>query len=570
MCAWNACPMEPTWLDHLKLLAAAETVRRSAIGQAGLDDLLARGLLQKDERPRQVGLEGHYDDLQETHRQIVEAKGCVDRLQRQLAPKSRLASLFPSRSASAGPRPDNPDVLQLVAYLELLRIQVRGVKAPEDVLTHLDRIQDYLQVAGRECLDRLAATDREIDQTQKEAPPSTQVEGLGYFRLTHTGEAALPEAPIIELLATSLQTAFSPSLRGGSFPHFKEDPSALLTLLMDRMAGGDRPSTVVGEYEGLLAAFERIPAFADLHPLRAKIGFLVRLLRTYREEPKRAYLWCNRERLGAVTLRMRYLLPTTVATSGWHLPYTADVFLAGGVSGDEEEADQRIRLFEAVHRLQTELLQDARIRDGQFFRLALVLAHAARVRTFSPGILLDRFILQALEAVMHAAQSAPYNLGDRGTTLIFGTHLAHAGGFAKERLQGPTEAFAAIHARFRGENTPAQVSFQVLLHIFATLDRLDRLGAPLSLDSYAGLFDRIRKRLRHHKAASRVFSKAQIKAGDEAALVSNLCAQVCFQDLPLPASNVYHPDAGLAGLYEERSPGRPPLLGSPFGTLMLA
>lgn len=559
----------PTSLQHLKLLAAAETVRLEAIGNEGLADLVARGLIQKDERPKQASLESRYEALQETHRQIVEAKGCAERLQRRMAPRSRLAGLFP-RGAPAGPGPDDPDAVQLLAQLEILKIQVRGVSTSQDVLPRLDRIHDYLQVEGRECLDRLAATDREIDQAQKEAPPGTQVEGLGYFRLTPTGEAALPEAPVIELLDTSLQTAFGPSHRGDSFPHFKEDPSALLALLMDRMAGGERPSTVMGEYEGLLAAFERIPAFAELSPLRAKIGFLVRLLRTYREEPKRAYLWCNRDRLAAAAQRMHSLLPLTVASSGWHLPYTADVFLAdGGVSGDEEQADQRIRLFEAVHRIQTELLQDARIRDGQFFRLALVLAHAARVRNFSPGILLDRFIRQALEAVMEAAQCAPYNLGDRGTTLIFGTHLAHAAGFAKARLQGPIKAFAAIHARFRDGNAPTQVSFQVLLHIFATLDRLDRLGAPLSLDDYAGLFDRIRKRLRHHKAASRVFSTAQIKAGDEAALASNLCAQVCFRDLPLHAAAAYHPDAGLAGLYEERSPGRPPLLGSPFGTLLL-
>jgi hypothetical protein len=557
-----------TWLDCLKTLAASETLPLEAIGRAGLEELLARGLIQRDERPLQVSLEGRYEALQETHRQIVEAKGCADRLQRQMAPKSRLAGLLPL-GAPAGPGPDDPDALQLVGLLEVLKIQVRGVRASKDVLPNLERIQDYLQVEGRDCLDRLAATDREIDQAQKQIPPGTQVEGEGFFRLTPAGEAALPEAPVMELLEASLQTAFGPA-RGGSFAHFKEDPSGLLTLLMDRMTAGDRPSTVVSEYEGLLEAFDRIPAFADLHPLRAKIGFLVRLLRAFREEPKRAYLWCNRERLGAVTHRMRSALPNTVAATGWRLPYTADLFLVdGGRSGDEDQAEQRIRLFEAVHRLQTELLQDLRIRDGQFFRLALVLAHAARVRNFSPGILMDRFVRQALEAVMEAAKTAPYDLGDRGTTLIFGTHLAHAAGFSKARLQGPIEAFAAIHARFRDGDVAHRISPQVLLHIFATLHRLDRLGASLPLEDYAGLFDRIRKRLRHHKAASRVFSPAQIKAGDEAALASNLCAQVCFRGLALPAPAQYHADAGLAGLYEERSPGRPPLLGSLFGTLML-
>ncbi|GLH73720.1 hypothetical protein GETHLI_22220 [Geothrix limicola] len=559
----------PTWLDHLKLLAAAESVPPEAISREALDHLVAQGLILKDERPKQASLESRYAALQETHRQIVEAKGCVDRLQRRLAPKSRLAGLFPI-GAPAGPKADDPDAVQLLSHLEVLRLQIRGVSASGDVVPHLDRILDYLVVEGRDCLDRLADTDREIDQAQKEILPGTQVEGLGYFRLTPAGEAALPEAPVMALLEGALQAAFGTGARGPSFPHFKEDPSALLTLLMSRMAAGDRPSSVVGEYEDLLTAFDRIPAFADLQPLRAKIGVLVRLLRAFREDPKKAYLWCNRDRLAAAAQRMRALLPPTVAASGWHLPYTADVFLVdGGVSGDETQAEHRIRLFEAVQRIQTEVLAEARVRDGQSFRLALVLAHAARVRNFSPGILMDRFVRQALDTVLEAARCAPYDLGDRGTTLLFGTHLAHAAGYSKTRLQGPLDAFAAIHARFRDEPASSRLSVQVLLHIFATLDRLERLGAPLPLEAYAGLFDRVRKHLHHHKAASRAFGTAQIKAGDEAALVSNLCAQVCFHGLALPEKNSYHPDAGLAGLYEDRIPGRPPLLGSPFGTLLL-
>jgi len=564
--------MDPSspWLDHLKLLAASETLPGDALDPTHLQDLQERGLIQRDERPKQASLESRYEALQEIHRQIVEAKGCADRLQRQLVPKSRLVSFLPMLGASASPRPDDPDAQQLFAYLDHLKISVRGVQAPSDVVAHLDRILDYLHVEGRECLDRLAATDREIDQTKKEALPGTQVEGQGFFRLTATGEAALPEAPILELLELSLHTAFAHNLRGTSYPHFKEDPSALVSFLVDRLAAGEPPSTVVGEYEALQEAFERLPAFADLYPLRAKIGFLVRLLRAHREEPKLAFLWCNRERLAAASHRMSTLMPISVAASGWHLPYTADVFLAdGGIHDDETQAEQRISLIEAVHRVQAELLQESRIRDGQFFRLAVVLAHAARVRNFTPGILMDRFVRQAVETVIEASRVAPYDLGDRGTMLIFGTHLAHAAGYAKGKLQGPLDAFDAIQARFRSGDTGPRISVQVLLHIFATLDRLERLGAPLSLEAYAGLFDRVRKRLLHHKGTARAFSSAQIKAGDEAALASNLCAQVCFRGLTLPPKAQHHPDAGLAGLYEDRTPGRPPLLGSPFGTLLL-
>jgi hypothetical protein len=561
----------PTWLDCLQTLAAAETVRLEAIGREALDDLLARGLIQKDERPKQASLESRYEALQETHRQILEARGCAERLQRRMAPRSRFAGLL-GVGIPPPPGPEDPDVVRLLELLELLKIQVRGVKDLEQIPARLDRIQDYIQVEGRDCLDRLADTDREIDVLQKQAPPGTHVEPGGFFTLTPAGEAALPEAPVIEAFEAALQTAFGPlTHRSASSSHFREDPASLLVYLLEGMALGGRPSTLVSEYENLLAAYDRVAYFSDLRSLRAKISFLVRLLRAARDEPKRAYLWCNRERLNALVTRMRALVPSSVAASGWHLPYAADLFLAdGGLSGDEGQAEGRTYLFEAIHRVQTELLMDTRIADGQFVRLVLTLTHAARVRNFTPGILMERFVRQAYETVIEAAQEAPYQLGDRGTRLIFGTHLAHAAGFAKPRLRGVLDSFRVLHERLQGEGHGTALPVQAQLHAFATLDRLERLGAPVPLEAYAGLVARLRKRLRHHKVVVRAFRTEQALAEDEAALIANLAARVCFQGLSLPEGARRHPDVGMAGLYEGREAGLPPALGSPFGTLMLS
>jgi len=570
----------PTPLDCLKLLAAVESVRLEILGAEGLRELLAQGLIQKDERPKQASLESRYEALQETHRAFLEARGHADSLQRRGAPRSRLAGLLPM-GGTPPPGPEDADAQKLFALLERLKLQVRGVKEAGDIPKHLERIQEYLQVEGRECLDRLAETDREIDLLQKQAPPGTLVEPEGYFTLTPAGEAALPEAPVVEAFETALQGAFGPlSSRSASASHFREDPASLLAFLLEGMARDLRPSALVGEYDRLLEAFERIAPFSDIRTLRAKIGFLLRLLRAAREEPKRAYYWCHRERLQALLNRMRALVPSSVAATGWHLPYAADLFLVdGGLITEEDQADLRSRLFEAVHRIQSELLQDTRIADGQFVRLTLTLAQAARVRNFSPGILMDRFIRQAFEAVMEAAQAAPYDLGDRGTRLLFGAHLAHAAGYTKARLQAPLEAFAALRAHLQGEDqgeadlghgAPLHpVPPQSLLHAFATLDRLERLGLPMPLESYGGLLARLRKRLNHHKVVSRAFRTERALAGDEAALASNLAARAAFQALALPADAKFHPDVGLAGLYEGREPGLPPLLGSPFGTLML-
>ena len=563
--------MSSTWLDNLKLLAAEESVRLEALGPEGLEEMLAQGLILKEERPKQVSLESRYESLQETHRTLLEARGCADRLQRRMAPRSRLAGLL---SVGTPPRPgaEDPDVVQLLDLLEGLKIQVRGVRSLEDVPNQLDRIQEYLQVEGRECLDRLANTDREIDALHRQAPPGTLVEPEGYYTLTPAGEAALPEAPILEAFEAALQTAFGPlSNRSASISHFREDPASLLIFLMERIARGDRPSALLSEYDNLLDAYERIATFADLRALRAKIGFLVRILRAAREEPKRAYLWCNRERLTTLLAQIRPLMPASVIASGWHLPYAADLLLVdGGLHGDDALTEQRIRLFEAVHRIQSELMQDTRIADGQFVRLGLTLTHAARTRNFTPGILMDRFIRQAFETVMEAAHAAPYDLGDRGTRLIFGAHLAHAAGFTRTKLQPQLEALAALQARIQDKGQAKPISAQALLHAFSALDRLERLGVPLALDTYLSTLARLRKRLNHHKVVSRAFRTEQALAGDEAALASNLCAQVCFHGLTLPGGARFHPDAGMAGLYEPREPGLAPLIGSPFGTLMLS
>jgi hypothetical protein len=106
--------------------------------------------------------------------------------------------------------------------------------------------------------------------------------------------------------------------------------------------------------------------------------------------------------------------------------------------------------------------------------------------------------------------------------------------------------------------------------VFATLHRLERLGTPVAVVEYEALFRRIRKRVRHHKATARIFGSAQTRSGDEAALTSNLCALTCFQGLEWPLTSPFQGDVGMAGLYELHQPGHAPLLGSAFGTLMLA
>lgn len=557
--------------DLLLKIAGSEAIQLEPAQEAQLQDLIQEGLVGQLDNPRQMDLEARYNTLQETHQLFLEVKACLDRLQRRLAPKSRLAEFFPTGGAPR-PSPEDPDVARIFELLQALGIQVREVDRAEQVPDRIGRIKDRIQVDSRDCLDRLASTDRELDALQKNTPPGTLIDQRGHFALTEAGERTLPEAQAMEELESAFHAVAGPRKHKiAEYSHFREDPANLLAFVMEGQTRGAKASAVVADFEALSDAFERQVPFSEIPSVRTKNAFLIRLIRAYREDPKRPYLWCNRERLLGLMAQMRALIPATVMASGWGFPYAVDLFIVNHGPGDpsEQEPDRR-RLFEAIQARLATHLQDVRIGDGQFTRLALALMHGARVRNFSPSILLDRFVKVVLEAASEGSAVAPHDLGDRGAKLIFGFHLAQAAGFSKDRIGAWTGRFAELEGAFAEEGRNRRTPAQVVLHALVSLDRLDRAGHPVTPRAYADTFLRIRRRLIHHTGIARAFGTEHASADDQVFLAANLAAHTCFagHSGALPGRRV--PDVGLAGLYEPQDQASAPLLGQPFGTLMLS
>lgn len=557
--------------DLLLQIAGHESVQLEPGQESQLAELIEAGHLLRIENSRHQSLEARYNTLQETHQFYLEAKACVDRLQRRVAPRSRLAGFFPTGGGSKL-APDDPDVIRIFELLGTLGLQVRDVEHPEQVPERIDRIKDRLQVDGRDCLDRLASTDREIDALQKSTPPGTLIDQLGHFALTESGEQTLPEAQSMEELESAFHAVAGPRKHKiTDYAHFRDDPANLLAFVMESQGRGEKASAVVAEFEALSDAFERQVPFAEIASVRIKNAFLIRLIRAYRETPKRPYLWCNRERLQGLMSKMRGLIPHSVVASGWHLPYAADLFIASPGSGDPADQElERIHLFEAIQASLSTHFQEIRIGDGQFTRLALALMHSARVRNFSPSILLDRFVKVAMEAAYEGSIIAPRDLGDRGTKLLFGFHLAHAANFAKDRIAAWSGRYSEIETAFEVEGRNRQFPAQITLHALVALDRLERAGHPLNTQDYAETILRIQRKLHHHKGIARAFGTEQALADDQAFLAANLTAHTVFGSHQEAAQPKRQPDVGLAGLYEPQDQLSAPLLGQPFGTLILA
>ncbi len=539
-----------------------------------LAELGEAGLVHRvDTAPRQADLQARYEALQESHRLFQEARGCLERLERRLAPRSRLGGFLPA-GKPLPPSEGDPDLQRLEVLLQALDIRVPGVAGPKDILGRLDKIRDRLLVDGRSCLDRLALLDREIDTLQKSPPPGTQIDPEGCFALTGAGERTLPEAGAMEDLEAAFNAVSGSNRhRIDDYALFRDDPANLLAFVLEGQFRGDRPSRVVSEFEALADAFEHLAPFTEIRSMRIKNAFLMRLLRAYPGQPRFPYLWCNRERLQDLLTRMADLAPASVVNSRWHLLYATDLLIAGSEEGTPLTWDERrLQVFEAVQRRLTGQVQGIDIGDGQFLRLAIALLHEVRPRNFSSALLLDRAVAQMIEAAFDGMVHAPGDLGGAGARLLFGYHLAHVAGFVRARVDAAAQAYGRVEAPFLVEGTRL-APVQAVLHALVSLERLAQAGLAVPPEEYARTFSRIQKRLQQHKGLARAFGAEQGMAEDEPFLAANLTARAYMAQVDRTANGPGAkrlPDVGMAGLYEPPGRRAAPLLGLPFGTLMLA
>lgn len=560
--------MHPTQRALLLQLAAGGRCSLHEEGRAALQALVEAGLARKVDTTRQQDQEARYESLQEMHRRFQEAKACLRRLDVRMAPRSLLGGLR-SASRPAPLRPDDPDLLRLSALMQELDVRLPGAAASADILGNLGRIQDRIFVDNRACLDRMALLDREMGASQKRTPPGAEVEEEGRYALTPAGERTLPEAQALEALEAALHAvAGSKRHRIDDYSLFRDDPASLLGLLLEAQSLGGLPSHVVASYEVLADAFERLAVYNDISTTRVRNAFLMRLIRAHPGQPQAPFLWCNRERLQTLMSRMQERAPASVAASPWLILYATDLLVAGpGDVLSAGEPERRLMLYGAVQQRLNAQCQGVDVGDGQFLRLALAILHVVLPRNIANPMILDRMVARITETAFEAMQHAPTDLGGSGARLLFGFHLAHHAQFTRTDLAASAEAYLRTEAPFRGPQGRL-APIQVALHALVAQDRALRAGLVLTPEEYAGTYFRIRRRLQQNKDLARAFATERAVVDDEPFLAANLTAQAYLTRGMDPAAPG-RPDVGLAGVYEPPDHASAPLLGLPFGTLML-
>lgn len=524
-----------------------------------LEALLERGLLLRVEAPRSEGLRIQYEGLQGKHQRLLEAKALVDRLQTPRKGLSRWLSTTDSP-------PSGQEWLALHSLLEEVGIKVRDCSVPDDLVPRLDRVREHLLVEDRECMDRMASLDREINALEKQGSGTVLVEPFGHVALSQDGRKLLPETSVLEELETVFNLVSGPRRQKiTDYEHFRRDPATLLAFVLANPSGLGRSADIVDAFEALAQALDWCK---DLQKIRHRNALIIRLLRRFRGQPKWAHFWCGRERLQELGASAKSLVPPSMAQSGDRFIYAADLLLAGPGSDESAQGfEERQRLMGTVQSSLGQALGPFNLGEIPMAHLTLALMHEALARNVVGPVLAGRLVQRMAEASLEAMAHAPADLGDPSMRLLFGYHLAHWADFQASRIPTILEAYNRIEGAFAPEGRRKRVSSQVLLHALAVLERLKSLGSAVAPEEYAGTFQRILRRLQSHKDLSRAFQAEHFAGEEELCLVANLTAQAYFSEVQ--AKGRCLPDAGPAGAYEDMDRPAAPLLGQAFGTLFL-
>jgi hypothetical protein len=319
-------------------------------------------------------------------------------------------------------------------------------------------------------------------------------------------------------------------------------------------------------FEDLAEPFEYQTAGLGVRSTRIRNAFLIRLLRINRQNPKAAFAWANRERLRALADQAKGFLPASMTGEGWPLIYGLDVLVAGP---PEVTAETRRELLETILLALAKAFPEQAARDGQGIRLAFAMLQAVLERRLQSASLVERYVQVMAAATQEGRKAAPQDLPDEGSRLIFGYHLAHLSGFIPTRVPDQVARFTQLESALGNQGQTRGTPLQVVLHGMMSLERLARLDLATSVEEYAATFLRVRAWIQRHKDLGRAFHNEHGRAEDIPFLAANVTAQAYFSRAGQATQARAVADVGVSAAYEAPDRSAAPLLGQPFGTLML-
>ncbi|MBI4911661.1 MAG: hypothetical protein HY823_02890 [Acidobacteria bacterium] len=559
-------PASPEQSLLLRLASDGEAALGPGDAEA-LECLRREGLLAPAPPSALEALEARYSQWQARQQQVLPLRRLAENLARKGLRPRGLARLF--RRGPGGAPEGDPQAGELWQGLAGLGMEVRGVHGPEDVSRRLPKLLAHLEVAAKECLDRLSGIEHELEAIRALEARRLRVESGGEWVLTAAGRKALPEAGVLQDLEAALHLLSGPRRHKiEDYAHFREDPAALLAFVLECPGGQPTQSEAIAAFEILAAALERIPAFLQGTTPRAQNAFLIRLSRSHRSEPRRAFLWASRERVQALREGVEGTL-LALPRDGWHLVRALDLLhtmpdvLDRDLAAVFGEARDRLAW---VHAKLSEAFGPPPRQSSLGGNLLLGVLHEAASRGFASPAMAERCLENLLEVAVEAARLAPSGLQEPWGRAAFGFALASLTEGVASRLPPLQARLAGLDHHLGRGGSPARP--EVLLHALLSLLRLEAQGAAPTEEAYGGTFRRLRDWIRQDPDLERALNAARGHPEDRDRLAAMLTARAFFPRAAAPGVRRV-PAPGVGGSYEDTAHGAAPLLGEAFGSLMM-
>lgn len=555
-------------MELLKKIALGEKMGLTQEQEACFALLIEKRLVRKMEATRKLIMSKSYDELQERHALLLDAKGCLERIAKRNAPKKGLVGMLSFKNLMAADLSEDKKLFELLLRLDL---RIREVEDHRELVGRLDKIRERLVMEDRECLDRMAQIDREQQNSQEQVQDGTPVEPVGCIALTEEGMRKLPEFNVMEDLEVVFNSVCGPRKHKiDDFAHFREDPSSLLIFMMDNPFGEAGLTRRAMEYEGVIEAYEKVAPYLEMRSFRARNAFLMRLCLASRGDMRKAYQFCNRERLQSLLEHGRRMMGEHLY-SGEQLPVLSlDLSLHELLCGDDSTSGGRIPskiLFPQIIQGFAQSARERGMEDRATLRLALALHAWWQGQSGGIPAAIGAEIQAQIATIREYRNSAPVDLGQEASRWIFGYHLAHLAGFEKEHLSGILLRYKAVDAAFQDESRSRLAPVQVVLHALASLYRMECAGLWVDPKRYAATYRRILRFMHNDRNLDRMLQA--VPEEDALYLAAYLTARTYFLDPDLGRAPQRMADVGMAGIYECKDHNKAPLLGGALGTLMI-
>lgn len=421
-------------------------------------------------------------------------------------------------------------------------------------------IEKFKIAVEAEILDihkRMDGNERHLEKIRKTFEPTTHVLWVGYFSVTEKWLKHIPEHEIIK----NLQTVFNHCSGPGKYKmidynYFKDDPANIITHLFADPLKKDQIVDRIDDFETMAMYLEKgLFKTCKIQNVTIKNALTIRFLYTFWQDLNFINLHQKKLEEDVRNLEIEGIIPNSLKLREERFVYAFDLLFLQVTNTSEKISLIKLKKFFEQMNQKFEHLS-----DGQKIRMSIFLLPL--LETWEKNI---SSLCDWIESIAKMLSSIPFdNMAER---FMLAAHLFSMTSDSAWSLEDLVARFQVIDSRCEWLNLKNRLlQRQISIHALLSLDRLKYMGISVSSEEYFHTFKRILKKIDQNTRLVQILKDAWYQ-DNRPPLAINLTNFTVFPKTTIDPRSY---PTGTVRKLEYKSDLPIPLLGYPFGTLMLS